>query len=260
MKCVIFAGGKGSRIKLESDTTPKPLVTVGDMPIVWHIMKMYYHYGVKDFILCLGYKQEDFKKYFLDLMNQKKDISINFKNQELKVLNNNSEDWNITLVDTGLNTLTGGRLKQIEKYLDDDDGDSFFLTYADAVSDIDIKDLYEFHKKQKSLATITVVKREERFGVVELEDTNVKYFREKFLKEDEWINGGFMVVNKEVLKYLTSNSASFEKEILEKLVEKKQLSAYKHLGFWQCMDFQSEREYLNKLIKADKAPWKVWEN
>ena len=259
MKCVIFAGGKGSRIKLESDTTPKPLVTVGDMPIVWHIMKMYYHYGVKDFILCLGYKQEDFKKYFLDLMNQKKDISINFKNQELKVLNNNSEDWNITLVDTGLNTLTGGRLKRIEKYLDDDD-DSFFLTYADAVSDIDIKDLYEFHKKQKTLATITVVKREERFGVVELEDTNVKYFREKFLKEDEWINGGFMVVNKEVLKYLTPDSASFEKEILEKLVEKKQLSAYKHLGFWQCMDFQSEREYLNKLVKANKAPWKVWED
>ena len=259
MKCVIFAGGKGSRIKLESDTTPKPLVTVGDMPIVWHIMKMYYHYGVKDFILCLGYKQEDFKKYFLDLMNQKKDISINFKNQELKILNNNSEDWNITLVDTGLNTLTGGRLKRIEKYLDDDD-DSFFLTYADAISDIDIKDLYEFHKKQKSLVTITVVKREERFGVVELEDTNVKYFREKFLKEDEWINGGFMVVNKEVLKHLTPNSASFEKEILEKLVEKKQLSAYKHLGFWQCMDFQSEREYLNKLIKADKAPWKVWED
>ena len=259
MKCVIFAGGKGSRIKLESDTTPKPLVTVGDMPIVWHIMKMYYHYGVKDFILCLGYKQDDFKKYFLDLMNQKKDISINFKNQELKVLSNNSEDWNITLVDTGLNTLTGGRLKRIEKYLDDDD-DSFFLTYADAVSDIDIKDLYEFHKKQKTLATITVVKREERFGVVELEDTNVKYFREKFLKEDEWINGGFMVVNKEVLKYLTPDSASFEKEILEKLVENKQLSAYKHLGFWQCMDFQSEREYLNKLIKADKAPWKVWED
>lgn len=259
MKCVIFAGGKGSRIKLESDTTPKPLVTVGDMPIVWHIMKMYYHYGVKDFILCLGYKQEDFKKYFLDLMNHKKDISINFKNQELKILNNNSEDWNITLVDTGLNTLTGGRLKRIEKYLDDDD-DSFFLTYADAVSDIDIKDLYEFHKKQKSLATITVVKREERFGVVELEDTNVKYFREKFLKEDEWINGGFMVVNKEVLKYLTPDSASFEKEILEKLVKNKQLSAYKHLGFWQCMDFQSEREYLNKLIKADKAPWKVWED
>lgn len=259
MKCVIFAGGKGSRMKLESDTTPKPLVTVGDMPIVWHIMKIYYHYGVKDFILSLGYKQEDFKKYFLDLMNQKKDISINFKNQELKVLNNNSEDWNITLVDTGLNTLTGGRLKRIEKYLDDDD-DSFFLTYADAVSDIDIKDLYEFHKQQKTLATITVVKREERFGVVELEDTNVKYFREKFLKENEWINGGFMIVNKEVLKYLTSDSASFEKEILEKLVENKQLSAYKHLGFWQCMDFQSEREYLNKLIKADKAPWKVWED
>ena len=145
MKCVIFAGGKGSRIKLESDTTPKPLVTVGDMPIVWHIMKMYYHYGVKYFILCLGYKQEDFKKYFLDLMNQKKDISINFRNQELKVLNNNSEDWNITLVDTGLNTLTGGRLKRIEKYLDDDD-DSFFLTYADAVYDIDIIDLYECKK------------------------------------------------------------------------------------------------------------------
>ena len=259
MKCVIFAGGKGSRIKVENDTTPKPLVTVGDEPIIWHIMKIYYYYGVKDFILCLGYKQEEFKKYFLNLMNKKKNLTLDFKNNDIHILNDNSEDWKITLVDTGLNTQTGGRLKRIERYLDDTD-DCFFLTYADAVADINIDDLYKFHKCNNSLVTISVVKREERFGVVEIKDNKVNYFREKFLKEEEWINAGFMVVNKAILKELKLNSQSFEKEVLEKLVQINQVSAYKHLGFWQCMNFQSEREYLNKLLKVGKAPWKVWDD
>lgn len=259
MKCVIFAGGKGIRIKTENDITPKPLVTIGDEPIIWHIMKTYYYYGVKDFIICLGYKQEEFKKDFINLMNKKKDIVLDFKKNEVYTANDNSEDWKITLVDTGLDTMTGGRLKRIEKYLDDD-SDCFFLTYADAVSDININELYKFHKNSNNLATILVVKREERFGVVEINDTKVNYFREKFLKDDEWINAGFMVVNKEILKWLNINSLSFENEVLKKLVKNKKLSAYKHLGFWQCMDFQSEREYLNKLLKADKAPWKVWDN
>ena len=151
MKCVIFAGGKGTRIKLENDSTPKPLVTVGEKPIIWHIMKLYYHQGIKDFIICLGYKQEQFKKYFLDLMNQKRDITLDFKNQNTNVLNDNNEDWNITLVDTGVDTLTAGRLKRIEKYLEDDE--CFFLTYADAVSDINIKKLYDLHKQENSQAT-----------------------------------------------------------------------------------------------------------
>lgn len=256
MKCVIFAGGKGTRIKLENDSTPKPLVTVGEKPIIWHIMKLYYHQGIKDFIICLGYKQEQFKKYFLDLMNQKRDITLDFKNQNTNVLNDNNEDWNITLVDTGVDTLTAGRLKRIEKYLEDDE--CFFLTYADAVSDINIKKLYDLHKQENSQATITVVKREERFGIVETTGNKINYFKEKNLKEDEWINAGFMVINKSVLKDLTPDSGSFEKEVLEKLVKDKQLSAYKHLGFWQCMDYQNEREYLSELLNSNNAPWKIW--
>ena len=256
MKCVIFAGGKGSRLKVENDNTPKPLVTIDEYPIIWHIMKIYYSYGVKDFIICLGYKQEEFKKYFIDLMNNKKDINLDFKNHNINILGDDSEDWNVTLVDTGLDTLTGGRLKQIEKYLGEDE--DFFLTYADAVSDVDIDKLYQQHKQTNKLVTISVVKRQERFGVIELDDSNVKKFREKSLKEDEWINAGFMVVNKKVLEMLETNSGSFENEVLEKLTLSNELSSYKHYGFWQCMDFQNEREYLNKLIKENKASWIRW--
>ena len=192
-------------------------------------------------------------------MNKKKDLNLDFKNNDIHIINDNSEDWKITLVDTGLDTQTGGRLKRVERYLDDD-SDCFFLTYADAVSDINIKNLYQFHKNNSSLVTISVVKRKERFGVVEIRNNKVDYFREKFLKDDEWINAGFMVINKAVLKELNPDSESFEKEILEKFVLTNQVAAYKHLGFWQCMDFQSEREYLNKLLKIGKAPWKVWDD
>lgn len=258
MKCVIFAGGKSNRIKTENSHTPKPLVTIGEEPIIWHIMKIYSYYGIKDFIICLGYKQLELKKYFIDLMYKNKDLILDFKNQKIETISHRNEEWNITLVDTGLDTLTGGRLKRIEKYLDDDE--NFFLTYADAVSDINIQELYELHKKKNSLATITIVKKNERFGVVELDGSNIKCFREKQLKEDEWINAGFMVVNKQVLSYLDDNSMAFEEEILTKLIAQEQVTAYKHEGFWQCMDYQCEREYLDSLIKKGQAKWKVWED
>lgn len=258
MKCVIFAGGKGNRIKTENNHTPKPLIRIGDEPIIWHIMKSYSYYGVKDFIICLGYEQLEFKKYFIDLMNKNQDIHLDFKNKKINSLSNCNEDWNIILVDTGLETLTGARLKQIEKYLDEKD-ESFFLTYADAVSDVNIKELYNFHKKSNKLVTITVVKKKERFGVVELDDLIVKKFKEKNIKNDEWINAGFMVVNKKVLSYLDEKSTTFEKEILEKLTEENELVAYKHNGFWQCMDYQNERELLDNLLKRGEAKWKVWD-
>lgn len=259
MKCVIFAGGKGNRIKTEGMHIPKPLVKIGDEPIIWHIMKFYSYYGIKDFIICLGYEQLEFKKYFIDLMNKSQDIELDFKNNKIKSLNNINDEWNITLVDTGLETLTGGRLKRIEKYLDDKE-DSFFLTYADAVSDVDINELYKFHKKNDKLATITVVKKKERFGIVELENGDVKKFREKNIENNEWINAGFMVINKKVLSYLNDNSATFEKEILERLTNDNELSAYNHEGFWQCMDYQSEREFLNTLLKKGEAKWMVWKS
>lgn len=255
MKCVILAGGKGSRIRKENDITPKPLTLLDEDPIILHIMRIYYHYGIKEFIICLGYMQEEFKKYFINLMNQKKDIKLDFKNQKISTINNNSEDWNVTLVDTGLNTLTGARLKKIENYLDDDD-DCFFLTYADAVSDININELYKFHKEINNPVTITVVPQKERFGIVELENNNVKSFREKNQEQNKWINAGFMVINKTILKELHNDSGTLEQEILYKLAKGNQLSAYKYLGFWQCMDFQVEREYLSGLLKENKAPWK----
>lgn len=259
MKCVIFAGGKGTRIKVEGDDTPKPLVLIGNEPIIWHIIKYYSCYGVKDFIICLGYKQLKLKEYFINFMNKNYGMSLDFKSLNEEVLYIHNDYWNIILVDTGIDTLTGGRLKRIEEYLDDDNS-SFFLTYSDAVSNVDLNELYKFHEEKNKLATITVVKKKERFGMVELEDGIVKYFGEKSLKHDEWINAGFMVVNKKVFTYLNNNSGTFEKEILEKLVYDRQLSAYTHEGFWQCMDYQYEREYLNDLLKNHDAKWKIWKD
>ena len=257
MKCVIFAGGKGSRIRTCDDSTPKPLVTIGGNPIIWHIIKIYKYYGIKDFILCLGYGQEKFKQYFIDLMNKKSDIMISYKKRKIFALKDSMDDINISLVDTGEDTLTGGRLKRISKYLEGEK--EFLLTYGDAVSDVDIKKLIKYHKKNNKLITITSVKRKENFGIIELDkDNNVKNFCEKCDNYSKNINGGFMVVNSKVLDYLNDNSGAFEKEILEKLSKEKQVSAYPHNGFWQCMDYQHERDYLNKLIETNQAPWILW--
>ena len=233
MKCVIFAGGKGSRIKTDSDTTPKPLVKVGDKPIIWHIMKIYSYYGIKDFVICLGYRIDLFKEFFNSL----------------------DEDWNVELVDTGLESCTGARLKKVEKYIDEDE---FALTYADAVSDININDLIKYHKRHKKLLTISVFKAKERFGIFEIKNNKIQSFREKELRENEWINGGYMIVNKKVFDYLTEESGPFESEIFKRYMESNNLIAYKYDGFWQCMDYRDEQRYLNKLIKNKKDVWRKW--
>lgn len=257
MKCVIFAGGKGSRIRTLNDKTPKPLITIGGEPIISHIIKIYHHYGIKDFIICLGYGQEQFKRYFLDLINNKSDIMISFKEKRIELLKDYFDDINISLINTGEDTLTGGRLKKVEKYLNDEE--NFLLTYGDAVSDIDINKLIEHHQNNNKLVTITSVKRKENFGIIELdENNNVKSFSEKSDSHSKRINAGYMVVNKKVLDYLTEDSGMFEKDALEKLSQENQVGAYIHDGFWQCMDYQHEREYLEKLIKNNEAPWIKW--
>lgn len=257
MKCVIFAGGKGTRLRTYDDMMPKPLVTIGGNPIIWHIMKIYNYYGIKDFILCLGYGQEHFKKYFVDLINKDNDIKISFKDRKIKFLNHNFTDINVSLIDTGVETLTGGRLKRIEKYLENDE--EFLLTYGDAVSDVDINDLIKFHKEKNKLITITSVKRKENFGIIKItKDNIIKDFQEKNENDSKLINAGFMVVNKKVFTYLKEDSGAFEKEILEKLSRENKVCSYIHNGFWQCMDYQNEREYLNKLISENKAPWIKW--
>ncbi len=233
MKCVIFAGGRGSRIRTDEDFTPKPLVKIGDMPIIWHVMKIYSYYGIKDFIICLGYRIDLFKEFFRTV----------------------NEDWNIKLIDTGLHTCTGGRLKKIEKYIDEDE---FALTYADAVSDIDIGDLIEFHKKHKKLLTLSVFKSKERFGIFEIKNNKIKNFREKELRECEWINGGYMIVNKKIFNYLNKDSGPFESVLIQRLMETNDVIAYQYDGFWQCMDYRDEQRLLNNLIKNKKDVWRKW--
>ena len=257
MKCVIFAGGKGTRMNAYDDPTPKPLVTIGGKPIIWHIIKSYQHYGITDFIICLGYHQEKFKEYFSNLLLEENDIEISYKNREIKVLKSDNKELNVTLIDTGPDTLTGGRLKRVEKYLTDDE---FFLTYGDAVSDVDINKLYEFHKKKNKLITITSIPRIESFGIIQSDDNdNVVSFLEKKNKDDNRINAGFMVVNKKVLDYLNPDSGAFETEILERLSKEKEVAAYKFDGFWQCMDYRRDRDILEGLIRDGKALWMKWE-
>ena len=256
MKCVIFAGGKGTRMNSYEDPTPKPLVTIGGKPILWHIIKIYENYGIKDFIICLGYKQEKFKEYFNNLLLEENDLQISFKYRQISVLKNNFRDLNISLIDTGEDTLTGGRLKRVEKYLDEDE---FLLTYGDAVSDININDLIKYHREKNKLITITSVPRKESFGVIQSDDNdNVIGFAEKSNQDSKRINAGFMVVNKSVLNLLNENSEAFETEVLEKLSREKEVAAYKYNGFWQCMDYRRERDYLDDLIRNNKAPWIKW--
>lgn len=254
MKCVIFAGGKGSRISTYGDDTPKPLITIGGKPIIWHIIKIYEHYGIKDFIICLGYKQERFKEYFSNLLLQQNDLSISFKTKQINLLSNKLSDLNISLIDTGEDTLTGGRLKRIEKYIGDDE--DFLLTYADAVSDVNINDLINYHKANKKLVTVTSVLRKENFGIIKLaEDNSVIKFQEKAEGDSKRINAGYMVVNRKVFDLLNENSGSFEKEILEPLTNQREVAAYLYNGFWQCMDYRHERDYLEDLICNNQASW-----
>ncbi len=259
MKAVLLAGGFGTRISEESRFKPKPMIEVGGMPILWHIMKMYSKFGVNEFVICAGYKQHVIKEWFADYFLHTSDITFDFtQDDKIIVHHKRAEQWKVTVVDTGLNTMTGGRLKRVRSYLGDE---PFFMTYGDGVADVDIDKLLEFHKSHGKLATMSAVKPGSRFGVLDLsDDDEVKAFREKSDVDSGFINAGFMVLSPQVLDYVKDDTIMFEREPMEKLAEDGQLMCYKHEGFWQCMDTLRDKEKLEELWNENKAPWKVWED
>ncbi len=258
MKVLILAGGFGTRISEESQFKPKPMVELGGMPILWHIMKLYSHYGFNEFIVCAGYKQHVIKEYFADYFLHTSDITYDFTHgkNEMIVRHNTSEPWKVTVVDTGLNTMTGGRIKRVKEYIGNE---PFMLTYGDGLSDIDINQLLAFHKGHGKLVTISAYNAGQRFGVLDIsEDGLVNEFREKTQGDGNMINIGYMVCQPEFLAYIKGDDTVLEREPLETAAKDGQLEAYKHTGFWQCMDTVREKEQLEKLWDAGKAPWKVW--
>lgn len=257
MKVVLLAGGFGTRISEESHLKPKPMIEIGGKPILWHIMKIYSHYGFDEFIICCGYKQYVIKEYFSDYYLHMSDVTFDFKNNNNMIIHNNfAEPWKVTLVDTGLNTMTGGRIKRIEPYVGDED---FMLTYGDGVSDVDISKLLKFHKEHDKIVTMTAVTTSQRFGVLDVnEDGLINSFREKSDLDAGLINGGFMVLKPEIFKYIKDDSSVFEKEPLETVASEGELIAYKHNGFWQCMDTQRDKQQLESLWTTGKAPWRKW--
>ena len=232
------------------------MVEIGDMPILWHIMKYYSSFGFNEFIICLGYKQYVIKEFFADYFLHTADVTIDLANNDLKVLNKNGENWKVTLIDTGLNTMTGGRIKRVLDYIPDDD---FLLTYGDGLSDVDLNKLIDFHKSHKKIATITTVSIANMKGILDISDDNVvTSFREKEKSDEAIINGGYMVLNKKIANYIKDDSIALEKEPFSKLAEEKELMSFRHKGFWQCMDTQREMKLLNKLWSDGNAPWKRW--
>lgn len=258
MKVVLLAGGFGTRISEESLSKPKPMIEIGGKPILWHIMKEYSYYGHREFIICAGYKQHVIKEYFADYFLNNSDVSYDFTNghNTMIVHHSNCEPWKVTVVNTGLNTMTGGRIKRIQEYVKNE---SFFMTYGDGVCDVDINKLLEFHKFHGKIATLTAVQLDQEKGVLDIGGNNaVKSFREKNISDGASINAGYMVLNPEIFDYIEDDSTIFEKDPLVKLVEKGQLMSYQHKGFWQCMDNKREMEMLERLIVSGKAPWIKW--
>jgi len=256
MKVVILAGGKGTRIQEESLIKPKPLIEIGSKPIIWHIMKTYSHYGFKEFVICCGYKGYLIKEYFANFSLHNSDVTIDIKKNEIKVHKNNNEDWKITLIDTGDDSLTGGRILRIKDFVSEE----FLLTYGDGVADVNISKLIEHHKINKKIATMTVVQPQGRFGVVEFNTKNnlIENFSEKLKGDGAWINGGFFVLNKKIFDYLKDDFTIWEKEPLEKLSKENQLVAFKHDNFWYPMDTMRDKDYLENLWEKNEAPWKLW--
>lgn len=257
MKVVILAGGFGTRISEESYLKPKPMIEIGEKPILWHIMKLYSYHGFNEFIICLGYKSHMIKEFFADYYLHTSDVTFDLKENKMTVHNNYSEPWKVTLVDTGLNTMTGGRVKRIKDYLPKDE--PFMLTYGDGVSDVDLNELLKFHKSHGKLATITAVNLAGRFGVLDIsEDETINRFAEKTKEDGGWINGGFMVLEPEVLNYIENDGTVLEKNPLENLSNESQLKAYKHHGFWKCMDTKRDHDTLNEMWERGEAPWYIW--
>lgn len=257
MKVVILAGGFGTRISEESHLKPKPMLEIGGKPILWHIMKEYSYYGYNDFIICAGYKQHIIKEWFANYAIHNSDITIDFLNGgKIKTHTNYSEPWNVTIVDTGLNTMTGGRIKRIQQYVGDE---QFMLTYGDGVSDININELVQFHNSNNSIATITAAAIGQRFGVLDINnEKKITAFREKNMDDGARINAGYMVLEPAIFDYLVDDNTIFEKEPLERLAKEKNISAFLFDGYWQCMDTKREMDLLNELWDQGKAPWKKW--
>jgi len=258
MKVVILAGGFGTRISEESHLKPKPMVEIGGRPILWHIMKTYSHYGFNDFVICLGYKAYCIKEYFAHYFLHEADVTFDFRNSNQQIVHNHhAEPWKVTLVNTGIETMTGGRVKRVQQYIGNE---PFMLTYGDGVSNVEIGKLVEYHKSHGKLATVTSVQPSGRFGALELtEDNIVQGFQEKPQGDGGWINGGFFVLQPEVFNYIEGDSTIFERAPMENLAKNNQLVAYKHNGFWQPMDTMRDKESLEALWQKNKAPWKLWE-
>lgn len=256
MKVIILAGGLGTRLQKETAVKPKPMVEIGGRPILWHIMKYYAHYGFKDFFIALGYKGEVIKRYFLDYYTLDGSMTINLSNGEVQVHNKECEDWVAHLMDTGLHTLTGGRVKRLEPWLKDE---TFMVTYGDGVSDVDLDDLLRFHRSHGRLATVTAVRPPARFGGLIFDGDLVAEFTEKPQIGEGWINGGFLVFEPGVFDYLEGDDTSLEADVLERLAAEGQLAAYRHESFWQCMDTLRDVRLLESLWQSGTAPWKMWE-
>lgn len=258
MKVVLLAGGFGSRISEESIFKPKPMIEIGGMPILWHIMKEYSFYGYNEFIICAGYKQEYIKEWFANYFLHNSDVSFDFRNgkNEMTVHRSKLEPWKVTVVDTGYNTMTGGRIKRIQEYVGNE---TFMMTYGDGVCDVDINKLVEFHKSHGKTATLTAVKMAQEKGVLDIVEGAVKSFREKSQLDGSPINAGYMVLEPAIFDYLNGDDCIFERKPLEMLAEKGELMSYVHQGFWQCMDNIREKNLLENLLKNGTAPWKKWE-
>lgn len=259
MKVVILAGGFGTRISEESEYKPKPMIEIGGKPILWHIMKEYSYYGYNEFVICAGYKQHIIKEWFADYFLHTSDITFDFtQGNKMIVHNQHSEPWKVTVVDTGLNTMTGGRIKRVQPYIGND---PFMMTYGDGVCDVDINKLVEFHKQHGKIATLTSVLLEQAKGVLDIGGDNaVHSFREKSASDGAPINAGYMVLNPEIFDYIEGDDTVFEKAPLERLAAEGQLMSYSHTGFWQCMDTKREKDILEQLLAKNKAPWKKWED
>ena len=256
MKVVLLAGGFGTRISEESHLRPKPMIEIGEKPILWHIMKYYSQYGFHEFVVCLGYKQYVVKEFFADYFLHMSDVTFDLANNQMEVHNNYSEPWKVTLVDTGLKTMTGGRVKRIRPYVGDG---PFMLTYGDGLADVDLKKLEEFHRQHGRIATITAVNVGQRFGVLDIQQGGrIQAFREKNDRDGALINGGFMVMNPQVFDYIQGDDTVLEKEPLENLARDGELMAFTHDGFWKCMDTQRDKMQLEAMWQSGQAPWKIW--
>lgn len=258
VKVVVLAGGFGTRISEESHLKPKPMVEIGGKPILWHIMKEYSYYGFNEFIICAGYKQHVIKEWFANYYLHNSDVTFDFSNSgKMTVHNNVAEPWKVTIVDTGLNTMTGGRIKRVQSYVGDE---TFMLTYGDGVSDLNLSELLKFHQSHGKIATLTAVHVEQRFGVLDIDRGNksVLAFREKSMADGSRINAGYMVLEPEIFNYIDDDATAFEQEPLRRLAAQDELKAYKHNGYWQCMDTKREKEQLDELIEKGEAPWMVW--